>query len=164
MENDRMLSAKQLNSLFQYAHALCQQTDDAYDLLQSAMESYLLECKKKTIQHPEAFVRTVIRNRFFDQYRYTKRWESEPYEETASYDISPVDCEHDYIHSQQLEKIWAQISPLDRDILYHWAVLGYSTDECCEQLNIPRGSFLSRIHRLRKHWQNQGDNAKENVL
>ena len=48
-----------------------------------------------------------------------------------------------------------ELAPLDRDILYHWAVLGYSTDETCAQLDLPRGTLLSRIHRLRKTLQQQ---------
>jgi len=153
--SENALSANQLNGLYQYAYTLCQQADDAYDLLQSAMESYLVKCKCQTqrIETPEAYVRTLIRHRFIDLYRHRQRWDAQPYEEASNYDISPVDCEKLTVDGQALEKVWPQIDPLDRDILYHMAVLGYSTDECCQLLQMPRGSLLSRLHRLRKHWQ-----------
>ncbi len=141
-----------LNRLYQYAMVLCQQQHDAHDLLQIAMEKYLIEIKRKrqSVNNPEAFVRRLIRNRFIDQYRYHQRWDAESFEEAASYDITPVTLEKTIIDSDELEKLWGFLSPCERDIFYHWAVLGYTTDEACEVLEIPRGTFLSRIHRVRK--------------
>ncbi|MGK0442989.1 MAG: RNA polymerase sigma-70 factor (ECF subfamily) [Pseudohongiellaceae bacterium] len=141
-----------LNRLYQYAMALCQQRDDAYDLMQTAIEKYLIElkCQRQIINNPEAFVRTLIRNRFIEQCRHDKRWDSDSYEETAAYDISPLTLEKICIDDDSVKQIWLLLSPLDRDIFYHWAVLGYSTDEACEKLGMARGTFLSRIHRLRK--------------
>lgn len=148
-----------LNALFQYAMVLCRQRDDAYDLLQAALEKYLIEIKRgsNTIDHPEAFVRTMIRNRFIDSQRYRQRWQNQPFEESATYDISPSCLEQLAIDRDSLQRVWAVLSPQDRDILYHWAVLGYSTDEACQQLDLPRGTFLSRIHRLRTKLSEQQD-------
>ena len=150
-----MLDEAQLNSLYQYAMTLCRQRDDAYDLLQSAVEKYLIEvkCRQQHIEQPEAFVRRLIRNRFIDNYRYQQRWDQQAFEESASYDISPLNLEQWCIDTDSLQRLWDELSPQDRDILYHWAILGYSTDEACEQLGMARGTFLSRIHRLRKKLQ-----------
>jgi RNA polymerase sigma factor (sigma-70 family) len=160
-----MFDAAELNRLYQYAMTLCQQRDDAYDLLQSSLEKYLLElrCDRGIIHNDQAYMRRLIRNRFIDQYRYQQRWASESYEEASSHDISPINIEQHFIDSNSLENIWKQISPQDRDILYHWVVLGYSTDEACKQLNMNRGSFLSRIHRLRNRLRvsdGDGDETK----
>lgn len=146
------LSEPLLNSLFQYAMSLSNHRDNAYDLLQSALEKYLsrLQQPGTTIDNPQAFLQTLIRNQFIDQYRYQQRWPSETFEEFASYDISPLSLEQLAIDTDSLQRIWRQLSPQDRDILYHWAILGYSTDEACELLGMARGTFLSRIHRLRK--------------
>lgn len=150
--SNKMLDENQLQMLYQYAMVLSQHRDDAYDLLQSAVESYLIKVKRGTqvIDCPVAYVRTLIRNRYIDHYRARQRWQSESFEELALYDISPVDLEQVVIDSNELQGLWAQLSVEDRDILYHWAVLGYSTDEACALLDMPRGTFLSRIHRLRK--------------
>ena len=154
-----LLDATELNTLYRYAMTLCQQADDAYDLLQSAVEKYLIEvkCQRVKIDNPPAFVRTLIRNRYIDQYRYQQRWDCQPFEECATYDISPGTLEQVYIDSQTLQGIWDGLSAQDRDILYHWAVLGYSTDEACGLLGMARGTFLSRIHRLRKRLQRADD-------
>lgn len=147
-----MFDKASLNKLYQYAMVLCQQPADAYDLLQGAMEKYLIEvrCQKKTIHNPEAFIRRLIRNRFIDQYRYNQRWDSELFEEETAYDISPLSLEDICVSSDELGKIWQVLSPQERDIFYHWAVLGHSTDQACELLDMPRGTFLARIHRVRK--------------
>jgi RNA polymerase sigma factor (sigma-70 family) len=155
-----MLQETELNGLFQYAMVLCQQRDDAYDLLQSTVEKYLIEVKRgqRVIRNRQAYLHTLMRNRFIDHLRHQQRWRNEVFEESGTYDISPVCLEQVCIDKQELEHIWSGLPVLDRDILYHWAVLGYSTDEACEQLDIPRGTFLSRIHRLRKTLQRE---AKE---
>jgi RNA polymerase sigma factor (sigma-70 family) len=156
---DMLLSEDDLNSLYRYAMTLCHQRDNAYDLLQSALEKYLIEqkCQRGAVENPMAFVRTLIRNRFIDQYRYDRRWDTQVYEDFSTYDISPVRLEQVSIDAQTLDNVWSELCPLDRDILYHWAVLGYSTDETCEQLEMPRGTLLSRIHRLRKKLQHHRD-------
>lgn len=147
-----IFSAEQLNRFYQYAMMLCQQRDDAYDLLQASLEKYLSVAAKKqsAIKKPEAFMHTLIHNRYIDYYRYQQRWASESFEEEASYDISPLDLEQLTIDSQMLQDIWKNLSASERNILYSWAVLGDSTDEACRRLGMARGTFLSRIHRLRK--------------
>ncbi len=148
------LTAAQLQSLYQYALVLCQQPADASDLLQHGVETYLLKISRQQVIHnPEAYVRTVVRNRFYDQYRRDRRQAHIAYEEQAAYDISPVNLEQLCIQQDELQRIWSQLAVEDRDILYHWAILGLSTDEACAELGIPRGTFLSRMHRLKKHCQ-----------
>lgn len=157
------LGEAQLNDLYRYAMALCRQRDNAYDLLQSALEKYLVAVKSRetVIENPLAYLRTLIRNGYIDRYRYDQRWDSEPFAEGAVYAISPVDPAQICIDQQTLESIWADLSALDRDILYHWAVLGHSTDETCALLAMPRGTLLSRIHRLRNKLQ--GDRQMQNL-
>lgn len=159
---DNPIDEQLLDSLFQYAMSLSNHRDNAYDLLQSAMEKYLsrLQQPGTSIDNPKAFLQTLIRNQFIDQYRYRQRWPSESFEEFSSYDISPLSLEQFTVDADSLHRIWQQLSPQDRDILYHWAILGYSTDEACELLGMARGTFLSRIHRLRKKLDTQFiDNA-----
>lgn len=150
-----MLEEEQLQRLFQYAMALCQQREDALDVVQSSLESFLKtqNHSKVVVENPEAYLRTTIRNRVIDLYKSQNRWEAESYEEGSFYDISPFDLEGLEILQQELSRVWERIDLIDRDILYHWAVLGYSTDEASELLGLSRGTFLSRMHRLKKRIQ-----------
>ncbi|GAA6167403.1 RNA polymerase sigma factor [Sessilibacter corallicola] len=154
VDNTPVFSSQELQDFYQYAVVLCQNTDDAYDILQTSLEKLLNEKRRgKKISNQTSYLRTIIRNQFIDQYRHQQKWQSELFEEQASYDISSVDIEAITINQGVLKKIWEQLSAEDRDILYHWAVLGYSTDEACELLGLARGTFLSRLHRLRKYCQ-----------
>lgn len=148
-------NADDLQSLYQYAMVLCQHPENAQDFLQSSIEATLSDIQHgKHIDKPLDYARRIIRNRFIDRYRHDKRWQTDTFEEQADYDISPVDTEQLHVNQQTLTNIWATLAPKDRDILYHWAVLGYTTDEACQLLDMPRGTFLSRIHRLRKQCTN----------
>lgn len=148
------LNRTELQSLFQYAMLLTQHHDNAKDLLQSAVESYLRELQSgNAVKQKMAYIRQSIRHRYIDRYRHQQRWQEDTFEEQSSYDISPLNLEALHINQELLQQIWATLSTTEREILYHWAVLGLSTDEACEQLNMPRGTFLSKIHRLRKRCQ-----------
>jgi len=149
---------QQLNRLYQYAMTLSHQSADAYDLLQASLESYLkIDQSKNRIERPESYLRKLIRNRFIDQYRYDQRWDlssfGEDVEFPAAIALSYKPLEELHIQRDQLERIWQKISPLDRDILYHWAVLGFSTQETSDLLDIPKGTLLSRVHRLRQKFK-----------
>jgi len=154
----QIIDQEQLQRLFQYASALSNQRADAMDILQNALMGYLNASKEsdKKIEHPEAFIRTSIRNHFIDQYRAQGRWPSEDYIEGSHYDISPIDIEALTITQNELDTIWNDLEIRDRDILYHWAVLGYSLQEVSDILGFSKGTLLSRIHRLRKKLHSSG--------
>lgn len=158
-------SAEEFQEFYQYALVLCQNSDDAYDLLQTGFEKYLNELNTgKVFTNHAAYLRMIIRNQFIDHYRYQQKWQVELFEEQSSHDISSLDIESLTIARGVLDYIWKQISPEDRDILYHWAVLGYSTDEACELLGLARGTFLSRLHRLRKYCQQFAETPSNNPM
>lgn len=149
---DYELDDAQLQGLYRFAVTLTQEREDAYDLLQSAVESYLIKVKQgqDDIENTTAYLRTLIRHKFIDHYRYHQRWQNETYIELDLYDISPINLEEVTITSNELESVWGQLGANERAILYYWGILGYSTDEACDLLGLPRGTFLARLHRLRK--------------
>jgi len=140
-----------LQQLFQYAMSLTVNHHDAQELVQTALELYLIQLRKgQQIESKVAYVRTLIRHRFIDLCRRNQRWQYEALDEQLSHNISPVDLEQWVYDSELLAQIWAELPPIDRDILYHWAELGYTIEEVATHLNMPKGTVLSRIHRLRK--------------
>lgn len=150
---------RQLNRLYQYAMTLARQPADAYDLLHTCLERFLSTSDTLEVKQPEAYMRRLIRNRFIDQYRYDQRWDTTSLDTEegfpAAIDFSIQTLEELHIQRDELERIWAAICPLDRDILYHWAVLGYTTQETADALELAKGTLLSRIHRLRKSFQSK---------
>ena len=74
----------------------------------------------------------------------------EQFDEAVTYvDMDTKPMEQIIASQLQVESVWQELSPDEREILYFWAVEGYSTSELAEFLQTPRGTLLSKIHRLR---------------
>lgn len=139
------MTESQLNQLYQFAHTLCDQPADAYDLLQASLENYL--SKKCVIENPMAYLRKSIRNRWIDTYRKNVSIENH---KAFPPDISESTLEDIVIEQDLIKKVWRQLNAEERELLYYWAVLEFSIAEISKELNIPKGTLLSRIHRMRK--------------
>lgn len=139
-----------LQRLYRYAYALTGHEADAYDLLHTALERYL-RARGPAPDSPLRFVRVMIRNAFVDELRRAGRAMMEPFDET----VHPVDfdqrsLEESVVDSCELEWLWPRMTPLEREILYLWAVDGRSMSEVATELGLPRGTILSTVHRMRK--------------
>lgn len=66
-----MFNKDELNKLYQYALSLTRQEDTAYDLVQSALEKSLRKIPQP-IDKPQAYLKVIIRNLFFDIERHKK--------------------------------------------------------------------------------------------
>ncbi len=146
-----MFNKTELNRLYRFAFSLTNAEASAYDLLQSALEKYLKRgATASSGENQLAYLRTMIRNQFIDQYRKEQRHphqEFETVEALISIDMpSPEDV---LIESEQIADILDTLSASERELLTLWALEEYTAREIAEQLNCPRGTVLSRIHRLR---------------
>lgn len=151
-ETEALLDKQQLNKLYRYALALNKHPDDAYDLLQNAVEKYL-QSNNKVIVDTMAFVRTSIRNRFIDECRRKRivAFESlDALEENDTVAIETMTLEDVYLEDALIETCWAALNNSEREILFFWAVEGYTAAEIAEFTGSPRGTILSKIHRIKK--------------
>lgn len=146
-----MLDKKQFNQLYQYCYSLTGDRTAAFDLLQSGLEKYLKAAGNTQNNLP--YIRKIIRNHFIDQLRRDSRASFEQIENNSAVDIESHTLEHLVIQEDTLEKLWQQLTAPEREILYLWAVLGCTTDEIARLQDCPKGTVLSRIHRLRKKLQ-----------
>lgn len=161
----RMFTETELNQHFRYCCSLtsgrAEGRDDAWDLLQTSMEKYLRSPPKNAVAK-HSYLRRIIRNQFYDEQRYHKRWQTtdtDVLDGAAGVTASPAAAgpqdfdiqtlEDVAIQQDMLDTIWETLDPTDREILFLWAVDGYSTTEVAGIINMPRGTLLSRIHRLR---------------
>lgn len=146
-----MLSEAQLQRLFRYAYSLTANEAAAYDLLQDGLESSL-RAPPRADCALESYVRRIVRNRFIDQLRRSERFPSEPYDETDGrlVDLNHCSLEDLAIAELDLDAVWRLLHPFEREILYLWAVDDMSTREIAEALDVPRGTVLARMHRLRR--------------
>ncbi len=155
---------QQLNQLYRYCYMLTVHRDDAYDLLQSALEKYLKSPPNASYSE-FAYIRRIIRNQFIDNIR---RLKSVTFESLDSYAPHAQEEEHSYfdnqdviainssaldemlINEERVEWIWSILNAAEREIVFLWGVEGYTAAEVATELDMPRGTVLSKIHRLRK--------------
>ena len=146
----------ELNRLYRFAFSLTNAEANAYDLLQSALTKYLKSNTAKPSGDDRLrYMRTTIRNLFIDQYRKEQRHPHQAIESVdALISIDMPGPEDVLIESEQIVQILDGLNPSERDLLHLWALEEYTAREIAAQLDCPRGTVLSRIHRLRKKIQN----------
>jgi RNA polymerase sigma-70 factor (ECF subfamily) len=150
MSQSKFFDEENLQKLFRYACTLCINQDDAYDLLQYAIEKYLHNQSASKRGSDVVFVRTIIRNRFIDDYRRLKRFPEESYDDEVAVAIDVATLEEVVLAQVELEIVWERLDPFEREILYYWAIEEMTAQEIADQIDVPRGTVLSRIYRLRK--------------
>lgn len=152
-----MYSNEQLQQLFRYGCALTTDEQQAQDLLQDAIESCLRQPPNKQAALM-SYTRTIMRNRFIDAARHQQRFPQDTIDdEQITLDMDVRMLEDIVIDENELDSLWTLLEPLEREILFLWAVEEYSTAEIAIQLDMPRGTILSRLHRLRKRLQDQAN-------
>jgi len=151
-----MFNKEELNKLYHYALSLTAQEDIAYDLLQGALERYLKKAPQ-SIDKPLAYIKTIIRNLFFDLERHKKvvpmiSIESdevahiEPFEDSSMDDL--------LVNQQMVQQLTALLSSEENELLYLWAVEEYTAAEIAKIFQQPRGTVLSKLHRLKTRIRN----------
>lgn len=146
-----MLDRPTLQRLYRYGFSLTRNEDAAYDLLQDALE---ISLRKAPVNDNAtiSYVQRIMRNRFIDQYRREQRHPTVSYEDNNNQPVSidPQVLEDIVIAEYEVESIMALLEPLERELLFFWAVEGYTAQEIADRTDSPRGTVLSRIHRLRQ--------------
>ncbi|MGF1645274.1 MAG: RNA polymerase sigma factor [Thiotrichales bacterium] len=155
-----MFDGDTLNRLYRYAYSLTGHRSEAEDLLQDALERYL-RAGQKSVDNPLAYVRRILRNCFIDGLR---RKDLHPVtllpDEVGPQDIDMRTLESIMVDQDLLASIWQRLAPLEREILYFWAVEGMSAQEVANELGTPRGTILSRIHRLRARLREESNDLR----
>ncbi|HJL60560.1 MAG TPA: RNA polymerase sigma factor [Pseudomonadales bacterium] len=149
-----MFSHSELDSLFRYSLSLCHDNDEAYDLLYNNIEkligsnSELLQINSKM-----AFMKRCIRNSYLDVRRHEKIRLIKSdilklgYEEMQR-EIDSL--EDTIIREQEVEHLLGDLQSDERELLYLWAVEDFTAQEIAEIQGGARGTWLSRIHRIKK--------------
>lgn len=145
------LGDEQLQRAYRYAMSLSNDHDLAKDMVHSAYVK-MLEKNIAHVNNQQHYFLRCIRNLFIDQKRVDNRWSLVDDEESSdqTVDITIDTLESMVINQNLLITLWAEFSPTERELLYLWAIEEYTIKEISELTDIPRGTLLSKIHRLRK--------------
>ena len=146
-----MFDKNDLNQLYQYCNVLTGHEANAFDLLQSSLEKYLRH-PPNDLNAKVSYMRTIIRNQFIDQYRDLQKIEFKEFDDDTVTNISDglYAFEEIIINEESASLVWALLDSLEREIMYLWAIQGLTTAEVAISLNIPKGTVVSKISRLRK--------------
>ena len=136
-----------LQSLYRYCICLTGNSAQAEDLLQTAVENWL-KGGSRPVQL-KAYLRKVIRNQFIDDCRRLKLVDFEPLDDNAAVLLDATCLEEIEIQHNLIEYLFEQLNPAEREVLYLWAIEGYSAAEIAADLQQPRGTILSRLHRIK---------------
>lgn len=137
-----------LNHLFQYALSLTANRDDAYDLLQTALEKLIKS--KANSDCSKAYIRTIIRNQFIDQQRRNNILVFEQLEDDNISLLATDPLEKAIINRNQIENLMNNLNPAEREALFLWAVNGLTASEIARETGEPRGTILSRLYRIKQ--------------
>lgn len=141
-----------LDRVYRYCQALAGNRDDAYDLLQDAVESYLVSPAVR-IDQPVAYLFRIARNRFIDQQRRAGVVAFETLEDPDSVAGVEAELEKVVIDRDELERVWVRLTVPEREVLFLWAVEGMTAAEIARRLDQPRATILSRLRRARLRMQ-----------
>ncbi len=159
-----MFNEAQLNKLYQYAYSLARNTDDAYDLVYTCVERYLRMNSPK--QEAMAYLKRSIKNAFLDQLKSSAHQKEVLFEDTLNSKQTDdnfcgsavdnlvemdTDCLEDIlINEQEVVAFTERLNAEENELLYYWAVEGFTVQELSEVTGKPKGTLLSKLHRIRK--------------
>jgi RNA polymerase sigma-70 factor (ECF subfamily) len=151
----KIFSKTEYNQAYRYSISLCNDPDEAFDLLHTSFEKLL----KKGVDHldnPKTYLFRIIRNEFIDRCRRRKKMNlREFHDETTVVQLDENQLENLIINKDEVSHILADIDPTERELLYLSVVEGYSITEISELNGTPRGTLLSKLHRLKLRIKNK---------
>ncbi len=144
-----------LHQAYRYATALAGDRDMAMDLVHSSYLKYLK--RPARVEHePLRYFLRVVRNTFLDEMRRDSRWQWEEVEAADTVvNLSAGGLDSLQVHQDLVRQVWSRLSDPEREVVYLWAVEEYTIDEIASLTDTPRGTLLSRMHRLKRKFNSE---------
>ncbi len=159
------LAMPAVNALYRQAMKLTNNPDDAQDLVQDTFERGFKAFDRFEIgSNFEAWMTTIERNAFFNQYQKAKRRPQRANDSTGEYDDWDIysasahsseglkSAEQEYLENFAPKEIMAalqKLSPERRKVFIDAAIDGKSYNQVAEEEGIKIGTVMSRLNRAR---------------
>lgn len=146
-----MFNKEDFQKMYNYCLGLTKDEDEAYDLLQSALEKFYKK-KGEQLEYPVSYLYRIIKNHFIDIQRRKSRWKMDDIEEDKNniHLIAQNNVLDELVSKEETEQILGVLKPDERELLFLWAVEGYTVQAISEQFDSPKGTILSKLHRVKK--------------
>ncbi len=151
-----MFTRDKLNQLYQYGFALTANEELSMDLVHDAIEKLI---SRTFVLNKMAYAKTVMRNKFYDILKSKSYTTSVVFNEEDIYIENDFDLALDA--NLSIGKIMEKIAPVDRELLFLWAVEEYTINEISKLMKIPKGTLTSRLKRLRDKLQKESGDESE---
>lgn len=140
------LLAEYERPVYRFIVSIVNDADIACDCVQDAfVRGYEAMCKGKTINR--AWLFTVARNLAMDEFRRQRRT---PYGDEKLERIET----HDTVDTGlAVEQAMNRLPPVDREVLYLFAVAGFKTDEIGLMLGVQGAAIRQRLYRAREKFR-----------
>lgn len=141
---------------YRYATVLCGDRDLAFDLVHTAVANWL-QASPRGVDDPLSYFLRIVRNCFLADVRRAALLRWSPLEDAdgvIATDLAPL--EDTWLQRDQLQRIWSMLGAAEREVLFLWAVEGYTIEEISRQTGTARGTLLTRLHRMRKRFAPSG--------
>jgi len=148
-----MFNQDDLNQLYRFCYSLTINEENAYDLLQNSLEKFLKSEAEKDSEL--AYMYKIIRHQFIDDYRKQIKYQSIELDEQGYIDFDIKTLESISIDANLVEKVLEFLDPLEREIIFYWAIEGYTVQQIADMLTMPKGTVLSKIFRMRQRIKEQ---------
>ena len=100
-------------------------------------------------KHRVSFIAAVIRNIASDMFNKKNKIPFEEIDKEDSYDENPISFENSMmgkVSKDKLKQFIKSLPPLQRDVLTLRCLMGFSTAETAEKLNISQSTVKKRLH------------------
>ncbi len=136
-----------LKSLQIYARHLTRDPASADDLLQEvALQVLSRPHRDQEVEHPKAYLKTMLRHRYIDQHRKASRQPRSIALEEAEIPDPRQNC---ILELLETRTAIADLPDSARQILALRVAEGLSYEGMAERLNLPLGTVMSRLNRAR---------------
>lgn len=140
------------NCFLNIAYSNLHNKNDAEDAVQEAFSEIIRKPDNFFSVDPKnrvSFMVAVIRNISSDMFNKKNKVPLEEIDEEDSYDDNPFSFEDSVIGKvsrDKLKQFIKSLSPLQRDVLTLRCLMGFSTAETAEKLNISQSAVKKRLH------------------
>ena len=152
-ENEKLYS-DYLNYLYEVAAVKYSDCSDIDSLVQDSLMALIVKIhKKEKVEYPKGFLSSVLKNKYNDWLRRKYRESAVlcEYDEFA-YQTNVLQKEEDDIRSEEYDEVRREIGRLQqiyREVTVRFYVHGHSVEKISQELNIPKGTVLSRLSNAR---------------
>jgi len=134
--------------------ALTKDESIAYDLLQTTFEKWLRKNVHSKVTHPRQYFLRMVRNQFLDDLKKDSSYSFEELdEETNIPEIGSNPLEDVLIAQDELKRALRVMNSDERELIFLWGMEEYTTQEIANHLDIPKGTVLARLFRLKRKVQ-----------